>query len=143
MTDLNYDIRVETQTLDAAQAQTERRLESELVAATEEVLEAVENVQIKKYTESDHPPRLKYQRTFTLRDASRTEITRRKLPVIAGEWSVDEGEAPYAEKVIGPRSQQADIHRGRWLAQEEIEREAQAQAEPIVEARLSKLDIVI
>lgn len=143
MTDLNYDIRVETASLDAAQQQVKQQLEAGLVAGVEDILLAIENVQIKRYTESDHPPRLKYQRTFRLRNASRTEITRRTLPVISGQWTVDESEAPYAEQVIGPRSQQAAIHRGRWLSQEDIEAEGQAQAEPVMEARLGSLNIVI
>lgn len=143
MTTVNFDIRVETPSLDAAQKQAEKVLEAELVAGVGEVLTAIEGIQIKKYTESDHPPRLKYQRTFTLRNASRTEVTRRTLPVIEGQWTVDESEAPYAEEVIGPRSQQKAIHRGRWLSQEDIEREGQEQAESIMEARLATLNIVI
>ncbi len=100
------------------------------------LLTRIELIQIKKYTSSLFPGRLRYERTFRLRQSSRTRRTGNKLPDIGGVWWADEAIAPHAEHVIGPASQQARIHRGRWLSLDEISAEAEQIAGPLAEETL-------
>lgn len=117
----------------------EKKHEDRLNEAVDEILAFIENCQIKAYTSSGNPPLptgSRYQRTFNLRAASHVERTGTKLPNISGEWSVDEGKARYGRYVLGSRSEQAKIHRGRWKTRPEVEKETQEKAPQIVKEKL-------
>ena len=118
-----------------------RRLERQLNEAVDDILKFVENAQIKAYTATANPglpPGSRYERTFNLRDASRTRRTGTHLPDISGEWYADEGVARYAGEVLGNRGEQKPIHRGRWKSREQVEQEAQVAAPGIVEEKLRR-----
>lgn len=110
----------------------QRRIETGLSGAIDDLLKFIEQGQILAYTGSGNPPLpagSDYQRTFTLQSASRTERTGE----FSGRWYVDEGIAPYGQEVLGPQADQAAIHRGRWKTVEDVERETAAAAERIIQ----------
>ncbi len=106
-------------------AGAEQKIRAALLALVVEALKQIEQAQILAYTRNANPPRLAYERTFTLRSASRTQITDAELPSIAGQWWADEGVAHYAEEVLGPRTRQKPIHQDRWKSSEQVANEAQ------------------
>ncbi len=112
-----------------------------LVSATDKILDLIEATQIKKYTsagEPDRPTGSKYERTFTLRDSSKKKITSRRLPEVEGLWWSEMHEAPYNKYVIGPRSEQAPVHRDRWKSIEEVVIEVDARASQIIREELNE-----
>lgn len=118
----------------------ERRIEILLVDGVDDVLDFAGQVQAESYTATGNPPQppgSTYQRTFDLARSSKKHLTRRKLPIIAGEWYSDPGVASYNEYVIGPRSRQAAIHQGRWKSEEDVEREVSKNAARIIQERFS------
>ena len=120
-------------------AQQVRRIEAGLNAAVDELLGEIEQAQILAYTASglpSQPAGTDYVRTFKLQSSSKTRRTSTKLPVISGEWIADEGIARYAGYVIGSRSNQAKVHRGRWKSKEQVTAEVTAKAPAIVERNL-------
>lgn len=118
-------------------AEQVRRIERGLNAAVDELLTEVENTQILKYTASAFPTsRPSYDRTFRLQSASVTRRTSTKLPTISGVWSADEAKAPAARFVLGKKSQQARIHRGRWKSTEEVEAAVKGKAPGIIQEHL-------
>lgn len=122
-------------------AEQVRRIETGLNRAVDELLELTANTQILKYSASAFPtppPGSTYTRTFTLQSASETRRTSTKLPVISGEWSANEGKAKHARFVLGKRSQQARIHRGRWKSQEEVEKEVKGAAQAIIKKHVNQ-----
>ena len=120
-------------------AQQVRRIEAGLNAAVDELLDLVEGTQILKYSTSAFPappPGSTYTRTFALQGASETRRISAKLPMISGEWSANEAKAKHAKYVLGKKSQQAKIHRGRWMPTEDVEASVKAKAPAIVERNL-------
>lgn len=116
-----------------------KETEAALNEARDKILDTIELIQIHKYTSSAFPPRRRYQRTFRLRRSSRIRATGTKLPHIGGIWWADEDVAPYARDVIGPKSRQAAIHRGRWKSLEEIAEEADQIAPQLIEEELNAI----
>ena len=120
----------------------QRRIERGLNGAVDDLLTFAGLVQAESYLSTSMPalpPGSAYERTFTLRDASKTRRTGTHLPDISGEWYIDEGIAPYGEDVIGPRAKQKPIHKGRWKSQEDIESAVKAKAPEIIGEHLRKL----
>ena len=119
----------------------QRRIERDLNAAVGDLLIFAGLVQAESYLSTSMPalpPGSIYERTFTLREASKTRRTGTHLPDISGEWYIDEGIAPYGEDVIGPRAKQKPIHQGRWKSQEDIEAEVKAKAPEIIQENLRR-----
>lgn len=119
----------------------EKEIQSRLVAGTNAIMDFIEGAQIKRYTatgEPEKPTGSTYERTFTLRDSSRKVIKRRTKRIVIGLWSSDIREAPYNKYVIGPRNEQALVHRDRWKSIEEVVIEADARAPMIVEEKLNE-----
>lgn len=116
----------------------ERRIEGLLIDGVEDVLIFTGRVQAESYTASGNPPPppgSTYVRTFETARSSSKRLTRRQLPIIAGEWFADLRIARYAELVIGPRSQQAGIHRGRWKSEEDVEQIVAKEAPGIIQEK--------
>ena len=108
-----------------------------LSESVDDLLGLVEETQIHKYTQEQYPSKPSgstYVRTFTLRSSSRKHRT----GPMSGEWYADTEQAPYAPDVIGTLSEQADIHRGRWLATEQVEAVVIDKAPAVIAARLEK-----
>lgn len=104
-----------------------------LKRAVERGLVEIELAQIKGYLSNSNPAKpagSTYVRTFKLRNSSRTKVSGSKFP--RGVWDTD-GSAPYDSLVLGTRSQQARIHRGRWRSQEDVIK--------IVDEKLTALDL--
>lgn len=119
----------------------QRRIETALNLAVDDILKYIEQDQIKAYTAAGNPPQpagSQYVRTFTLQRASETHRTGTRLPDISGEWLVNEGIARYGPYVVGTRAEQARIHRGRWRSKTQIEAEAKVAAPAIIERRLNQ-----
>lgn len=117
----------------------QRRIERGLNGAADDLLTLAGLVQAESYLSTSMPalpPGSAYERTFTLREASKTRRTGTHLPDISGEWYIDEGIAPYGEDVIGPKAKQKPIHQGRWKSQEGIEAAVEAKAPEIIKERL-------
>lgn len=117
------------------------RVEAKLNAARDEILEFAGQVQILKYTASAFPappPGSTYTRTFALQNAFETRVTSTKLPTISGEYSVNEAKAKHASFVVGKKSQQAKMHRGRWKSQEEVEKEVKGAAQVIIKKHVNQ-----
>lgn len=111
------------------------RVERGLEAAVDDLLDFVEKAQVHAYTSSAspaQPPGSTYERTFTLRRSSKKRRTGR----FSGIWETDEGIASYDRYVIGKRSEQANIHRGRWKSTQEVEQELEREAPKIIEAKI-------
>lgn len=125
-------IKFDTSQVENVPARLEQLLAPALVEALGGILEAIEQAQILSYTASSNPGKLDYERTFTLRDASRKRTTRTTLPHISGEWYADEGVADYAEYVIGAEEDQAEIHQGRWKSLEDVVAEVEQEAGSII-----------
>lgn len=123
----------------------ERRLQEALNTGMDKILDLIELVQIHKYLSNSFPPRpsgSRYVRTFQLRRASRKRRVGRHLPDISGEWYVDDSAAPYAGEVIGPASEQAAIHRGRWMSLEQIAVETERVAPAILQEEIDGIQIL-
>ena len=119
----------------------QRRIERGLNGAVDDLLTFAGLVQAEGYLSTSMPalpPGSTYERTFTLREASKARRTGTRLPDISGEWYIDEGIAPYGEGVIGPRAKQKSIHKGRWKSQEDIEAAVKAKAPEIIGEHLRK-----
>ncbi len=119
----------------------ERLIERKLNAGVDDVLVFAGLVQAESYLSTSMPalpPGSEYERTFTLREASKSRRTGEHLPDIGGEWYIDEGIAPYGEDVIGPRAKQKPIHQGRWKSQEDIEAAVKAKAPEIIQEHLRR-----
>ena len=104
-------------------------------------MDAIENAQILAYTSSSNPERLRYERTFALRRASRRQQTGDRLPDIGGEWWVDDTEVDYGADVLGKEAEQAGIHRGRWKSIEDVEKEVNDQLPELGRSRFSNVTI--
>jgi hypothetical protein len=118
-----------------------QRVTAKLNAARDEILEFAGTVQVKSYTASSNPappPASTYTRTFALQSAFKTQVTSTQLPTISGEWSVDETIANYAPFVVGRKSQQAKIHRGRWKSVEETTAIVKGRAQVIIKKHLKE-----
>lgn len=112
--------------------------------ALDDILVATELVQAASYLRTSNPglpAGSTYRRTFRLRESSRTKRGSRKLPQITGSWFTDPGVAPYADEVIGPRSEQKPIHRGRWKSLEDIQAKIDELAPAIMEEKLDAISI--
>lgn len=122
--------------VDSTIAAEERRLEAQLVAGVEAVLDFAGTVQAESYTSTGNPAQpagSTYTRTFALARSSEKKMTSKTLPIISGVWRANPAVARHAELVIGPRSQQAGIHRGRWKSEEDIEAEVGRAAPGIIQ----------
>ena len=118
----------------------EKSIEDNLNTAVDKTLDLVENSQIKASTAGGNPTRPSgstYVRTFTLQQASEKERTGTRLPDISGVWRANEGKARYAPYVIGSRAEQADVHRGRWKALEDVIAEVEEKAPGIIREQLN------
>lgn len=136
---ITYEVPLDQVTAER-QAQ-ERGIEARLNKAVDRTLEFIEQYQIKSYTASSNPalpPGSGYSRTFNLASASETERPGTRLPDISGVWRVNEGQADYAEYVLGTRQQQAKIHRGRWKTRTETEAAAKEKMPQIIEEELAR-----
>lgn len=112
-------------------------LEKELNEATDELLKLI--AQAHFYTATGNPSQpagSTYNRTFDLRDAGETKIISSRLPVISGQWQVNESKARYARYVIGSRADQAAIHQGRWKSLEEVTQEINEKAPDVVKKHI-------
>jgi hypothetical protein len=112
------------------------RIEAALNRAMDEILATIALSQIEAYTADSLPPRPAgsvYQRSFDLRGSSRSRRSGQALPDISGEWY---SESDYARYVLGLRSQQAVIHRGRWKSLEDVTAEAERFAPGIIDKEL-------
>jgi len=124
-----------------AAREEELRIERNLNDAVDRILDTIEDAQIGSYGANSNPskpPGSTYIRTFDLQRASKKQRTRRVLPEISGIWSVDESKVRYGDYVLGTRTQQAAIHRGRWKSKTDVEKEAKNKAPQIVEEELRK-----
>lgn len=137
----NFQLTVKVRDTDLSQAvrNVERIISDRLRTGVNRLLQTVADTQILAYTPSSNPDRLFYDRTMTLRRASRIEPARGELPFITGRWYADEGVAPYAEEVLGPRSMQAPIHRDRWKSIEEVEEIVARQSDEIIKNTLGEI----
>ena len=118
--------------------------ENLLNEGVDQILVAAELVQVASYLKTSNPPQpagSDYTRTFTLRRSSKTRRKGRRFPVLSGQWFTDPGIAPYADEVIGPRSEQKPIHRGRWKSLEEIQAKVDELAAAITEEKLNEISI--
>jgi len=121
------------------EARIKREIEKALVESVKKTLDLIEDTQIHKYTSTSNPALpsgSRYERTFTLRQSSRKKLSKPTLPTIRGRWSAI---APYAEDVLGSRSQQTPMFGGRWKSTEDVEAEVQPKAEKITEQELENL----
>jgi hypothetical protein len=117
----------------------ERRIERALNAAVDDLLKMVGQAQILSYTSTGNPsqpPGTRYVRKFTLKGSNETERTSRNLPEISGVWRANEGKAKHAKYVLGPQTEQAPIHRGRWKSLEQVGNEVQEKAPGVIEEKL-------
>jgi len=95
-----------------------------------EGLDIIQNEQIEDYGANSNPSKpagSNYRRTFRLRESS---VIRDK-PIINGHQGVwkTTGRAKYDALVLGKQNQQAAIHRGRWMSQEEMIKNAAPKIE--------------
>ena len=119
----------------------ERHIEAGLNRAVDRLLVFTGAEQATSYTASSNPappPGTRYVRSFTLARASQIARTSHTLPVISGVWSIDEGQAPYGEYVLGTRAQQARVHRGRWKDQKQVEKMIKELAPLVVAQEIAK-----
>lgn len=99
------------------------------VTAVKKTLDAIENAQIKTYTNSAKPAQPSgstYVRTFRLKGSSKRKNPRNvknRSSAVEGVWW-SEG-VDYASLVIGTRQQQAGVHAGRWKSLETVADEGQ------------------
>ena len=138
---IEYEIPIED--ISRLTADYNRQAQKKLIGAVSEILTAIEEAQILKYTGTTDPPLpagSRYVRSFALRETSQKEIKSRDLPEITGEWSTT-GAAAYDRYVLGPREDQAAIHRGRWKSTEEVEKEIEHQAEEIVLGAMEEIQV--
>lgn len=134
-------IKIRDHDLDKAIASVERIISARLRAGVDRVLQRVADTQILAYTVSSNPDRLRYERTLNLQRASRIEPAKGDLPNISGRWYADEGVAPYAEEVLGPRSMQAPVHVDRWKSIEEVEEIVSQEADAIIAEEIDEIRI--
>lgn len=116
-----------------------RQMEAALNDIVDDLLEVTELAQIQSYLSDSmpaRPPGSDYERTFELRDSSRTERPDTTLPNISGLWYAT---ADYAEDVLGPRRKQKRIHRRRWKSLEDVEAEVLRLAPQIADDRLREI----
>lgn len=139
---INIEISVDIQAAADARAAIERRIEKQLDSALDKLLDKTEQIQILAYTADANPPRppgSTYVRTFRLQSASKKERGGRTLQNMSGRWSVDLSVARYGREVVGSRSEQDPIHRGRWKSTEEVEEELLEAAPAIIEEELNAI----
>lgn len=130
---------VDIRAADDVRATIEKRIEVGLDKAMDRLLEQTEQAQVLTYTRTAHPtppPGSTYERTFTLRRASKKRRPGRTLRNMVGEWYIDESIADYGPYVIGSEAEQAEIHRGRWKGTEDVEQELEQAAPAIIEEEL-------
>ena len=135
------EINVNQLDINNAAREEELRIERNLNNAVDLILDEIEAAQIGSYGANSNPtkpPGSTYIRTFDLQHASKKQRTRRILPEISGEWSVDETKVRYGDYVLGTRSQQARIHRDRWKSRNEVEAEVKEKAPGIIQEELRK-----
>lgn len=128
---------VDTSIMDRDIAAETERIRAGLVAGVKDILDLVEGIQAGTYTPTGKPPPpagSTYERTMTLQKASKKEMISEQLPNIEGRWYIDELIASYGDYVLGKRSRQARVHRGRWVDQGHVEAVAKAE-EPRIMAR--------
>ena len=125
-------MQVDLREADIAIDDTGDDIEQRLSGLVDDLLDATESIQVLRYTATAFPAlpaNSSYRRSFRLRDASRKRRTGR----LSGEWFIDESEADYGRFVVGSQSEQAAIHRGRWLSTEQVEAEIQEQGPALIE----------
>jgi hypothetical protein len=111
--------------------EAQSRIDKRLSEVLNDILDAAEQVQIKKYTQDANPAKpagSPYIRTFKLRESS----YRIRTGKFSAELATDPDIAPYARFVVGPQALQAPIHRGRWKSTEEVIREVRKIAPKII-----------
>lgn len=140
-TDIQLVVKIRDTDLNKAIVSAERTLSDRLRAGVDRVLQRVADTQILAYTVSGNPDRLRYERTLNLQRASRIEPAKGELPNISGRWCTDEGTAPYADEVLGPRSMQAPIHVDRWKSVEEVEEIVSREADAIIAEEINEIRV--
>jgi hypothetical protein len=114
--------------------QTIKDIDDALDESIDDLLTFIDNVQAKAYTQDANPSKpggSRYQRTFNLQNSTE------KVHVLKfqGEWISD---IDYARYVLGSRSEQAEIHRGRWKAREIVEQETMEAASRIINDAIAR-----
>lgn len=102
------------------------------------LLDEIELTQIQAYTLSSMPSQpsgATYRRTFDLRRSSRREINSITNFGIDANWHT---ELDYAPFVLGSKSQQAKIHKGRWKSTEEVSALVEKKSDQIYEESFRK-----
>ncbi|GIK36566.1 MAG: hypothetical protein BroJett011_03990 [Chloroflexota bacterium] len=120
-----------------------QRLTDVLLDALDELMEAAELIQVKKYTATTDPAPpagSEYERTFTLQRASQTRRIHETLPNIEGEWYLAEEEAPYGKYVVGPWADQAKIHRRRWKSTGQVEKQIKQIAPGLIQQKVDSIE---
>jgi len=137
------EVQVQIEGIDGFADGTEKQLSKYLFEAMKEALAFTELVQIRAYTSTGNPSQPSgsdYRRTFTLRGSSKVKVTSKKLPEIRGQWIADPRIAEYAIYVIGPKSRQATVHKGRWKSLEDIADIVEKKLPEIFDKYLSKVE---
>lgn len=137
----NFVIRVDLSSVDGSVKEAESWLSRQTVLLVEDTLDAIENAQILAYTSTSNPNRLRYERTFALRRASRRQQTGDRLPGISGEWWVDDAAVDYGAYVLGKEAEQNPIHRDRWKSIEDVEAEVNGDLPELARGRFSNVTI--
>ncbi len=140
-----YDvaISIDQKSVEAVARAATDRLEAALVRGVERLLTIAEEAQATSYTASGNPDRLAYERTFRLKSASETEMLSTHLPEISGEWRINEGIASYGRYVLGKRSEQAPIHRDRWLSEEDVEAIVESKQDEVINEEMNRAKIQV
>jgi len=112
------------------------RASKEIVTAG---LKLVEDEQIKAYSAGNRPSPPSgstYKRTFKLQRSSRAR-TKKVRKGYEGIWDTD-GTADYDKYVLGIKSNQAGIHRGRWKSIEQVVEAVDKKLTPIADEIIDK-----
>jgi hypothetical protein len=129
---LNISIGLEQAT--AAINGTSETIIDALDEAVDDLLGLIEATQIQRYTQDQYPTKPSgsdYERTFTLRDSSK----KRRSTRLAGEWYTELSYAPF---VLGSMSEQATIHKDRWLPTETVSQQVMDKAPAVIAAQVEK-----
>jgi len=90
------------------------------VIFADKMLDEIELTQIHAYTSGGMPAKpggSTYKRTFKLRASSKRRVKKVTFRTIQAAWFTDLDYAPY---VLGSKSEQAEVHQGRWKSTEEV-----------------------
>ena len=137
---LTIKVKVQKSDVKRELRQIRGRITLALNNARDKALVAVALTQVESYGTDSRPAKPQgstYTRTGKLRRGGRKKVTSTRLPDISGEFYT-EG-VPYDKYVVGKLSEQAAIHKGRWLSLEEQEETGQRVSENIVKKEISKL----